>query len=148
MLYEVITGFSDNGVLMQKNKRLWLLDFDFKTIINPQVWHNAYALDYPSGKYDKLHNDIMLKTDLIVVSVDYKRGLIDKTGKVIVEPIYDDIEGLNANVVACELDDNVVLFKLDGTPLINNNTRITSYNVCYTKLLRSIVLTVYFNLTK
>lgn len=67
---------------------------------------------------DKYHKRFSQEIDLIVVEKKYKKGIIDKLGKIIVQPMYDDIAFYCSNLIGVKLKSKWGLVDKNGKILV------------------------------
>ena len=88
----------------QDNGMMKLYDFDGKTVLNPTVISDVYQLYYETDKKDE-DNEYIREHATLRYYLSYpfsnKMGLITVDGKIITNPIYEDIEAIGKDLYLC-----------------------------------------------
>jgi TonB family protein len=110
--YNDIKNFSSTGLILEKNGKCTLVDYEFKTIL-PYKYDQleVFERDYYNIEYG---SRVRYNDSLLLASVGGKRGIINTTGKIKVPIIYDDLSVLENGLIIASKNDMQGLVDING----------------------------------
>lgn len=100
-VYDYGIELLDDGVLVSKDRKKQLIAYDGKTVLQPLVFDEIGNVTYPTEQLGEDGQFINSSCNVRYYRMGGAYGLMDKSGKLITEPLYRDISGLSKEEIAC-----------------------------------------------
>ncbi len=91
------------GIIVRQQNSQKLYAYDGKTILQPFVYEDLSDIHYNSGKVNESGDDIYIKSDYMTFTIGDKVGLMNKNGKMVVPPIYQNIKAVGNELFSCRV---------------------------------------------
>lgn len=102
------------GAIIRKSYEQKLLAYDLKTVLQPFVYDSLGNLYYNSGLTNNAGEDIYVLSDYRSFSIGGRYGLINKSGKVTVPPIYENISSIGNDLFSCKVTEGGYYITING----------------------------------
>lgn len=119
-VYDFDFQFLEEGILVSKDHKKQLIAYDGKTVLQPLVFDEIGNVTYPTEKLAEDGQFINPPCNVRYYRMGGGYGLMDKSGKLITEPLYKNISGLSNEEIACWINGDCFIV-LDSKGRVKRN---------------------------
>jgi hypothetical protein len=91
------------GIIVRQQSSQKLYAYDGKTVLQPFVYNDLSDIYYNSGKVNESGEDIYIKSDYMTFTIGDKVGLVNKSGKIAVPAVYQEIKAIENELFSCRV---------------------------------------------